>query len=364
MLIRVRRKDRSIEGSAWPRSGLMPQEDCATGIVIPAIELSMQCRICGNSCGNQTYRVREMMFGYRDPFDYFECSRCGCLQILEVPRDLSKHYPPAYYSFAPFEVRATSFIKGIAKRLRGTYAARGRGILGRAIFRMFPQPELRELRPLARVGLSRNSRILDVGCGSGRLLQLLKEAGFERVLGVDPYIEGDRQCANGLRILKRSLQQVAGEWDLIMFHHSFEHIPDPLETLQHSAAILSNDGCCLIRIPTVSSYAWRQYGACWVQLDAPRHLFLHSVTSIRLLAGKVGLRVKEVIYDSTEFQFWGSEQYLRDIPLNAEQSYAQCPSRSIFSDAQIQSFRERADSLNQRSEGDQAAFYLVKLNWS
>jgi SAM-dependent methyltransferase len=298
------------------------------------------------------------MFGYRDSFDYFECPQCGCLQILEVPGDLSKHYPPAYYSFVPFEPRAVSFIKGFAKRLRGTYAASGRGILGRALFRMFPQPEL---RPLARVGLSRNSRILDVGCGNGRFVQLLKEAGFERVLGVDPYIEGDRQYANGLRILKRSLQQVGGEWDLIMFHHSFEHIPDPLETLQHSAAILSNGGCCLIRIPTVSSYAWRHYGVCWVQLDAPRHFFLHSVTSIRLLAAKAGLRVKEVIYDATEFQFWGSEQYLRDVPLNAEQSYAQCPSESIFSDAQIQSFRVRADWLNRHGEGDQAAFYLVKL---
>jgi hypothetical protein len=187
------------------------------------------------------------------------------------------------------------------------------------------------------------------------------EAGFERVLGVDPYVEKDRQQASGLRVLKRSLQQVGGEWDLIMFHHSFEHMPDPLEMLQHTAAILSKDGCCLIRIPTVSSYAWGHYKECWVQLDAPRHLFLHSVTSIQLLAAKAGLRVKEVIYDSTEFQFWGSEQYLRDVPLNAEQSYAKCPSGSIFSDAQIQSFRVRADWLNQHGEGDQAAFYLVKL---
>jgi SAM-dependent methyltransferase len=299
-----------------------------------------------------------MMFGYRDPFDYVECSQCGCVQILEFPNDLSKYYPPNYYSFTGFEARAVGFLEGMTKRLAGPYAVCGGGILGRLIFRMFRQAEL---RPLARIGLSWKSRILDVGCGSGRFLQLLKEAGFENVLGIDPYIEGDRQYANGLRILKRSLQQISGEWDLIMFHHSFEHLPDPVETLERSAAILSSDGCCLIRIPTVSSYAWRHYKECWVQLDAPRHLFLHSIASIRLVAAGAGFEVKEVIYDSTEFQFWASEQYLHDIPLHSDQSYAESPSKSIFSEAQIQSFRQRADWLNQRGEGDQAAFYLVKL---
>jgi SAM-dependent methyltransferase len=318
----------------------------------------MQCRICRNSSANQIYRAREMMFGYRDPFDYFECSQCGCVQILEVPANLPKYYPPDYYSFFKFEARVVSFKERITKRLAGPYAVCGGGLLGKVVFRYFPEPEL---RPLARVGLSWKSRILDVGCGGGEFLQLLKEAGFKNVLGIDAYIEGDRQYANGLRILRRSLQEVSGEWDLIMFHHSFEHLPDPLETLQHSAAILSPKGCCLIRIPIASSHAWRHYRTCWVQLDAPRHLFLHSVASMRLLATGAGFAIKEVIYDSTEFQFWASEQYLRDVPLHSEQSYAHSPSKCMFSDEDMQSFRQRADLLNRQGEGDQAAFYLVKL---
>jgi len=316
-----------------------------------------QCRICGNSSANQTYRAREMMFGYRDPFDYFECSQCRCVQILDVPADLSKYYPPGYYSFSRFESRVVPLKERISKRLAGPYGVCGGGILGRAIFRRYPQPEL---RPLARVGLSWKSKILDVGCGGGGFLQLLKQAGFENLLGIDAYIEGDRQYANGLRILKRSLQQVGGEWDLIMFHHSFEHLPDPLETLLQSAAILSEKGCCLIRIPTVSSYAWRHYKECWVQLDPPRHLFLYSLASMKLLASYAGFAVKKIVYDSTEFQFWASEQYIHDIPLHAEQSYAHSPSNSMFSEKDMQSFRQRADWLNQQGEGDQAAFYLVK----
>lgn len=40
-----------------------------------------------------------MMFGSRDKFDYLECARCDCLQIEEVPADLSQYYPANYYAF-------------------------------------------------------------------------------------------------------------------------------------------------------------------------------------------------------------------------------------------------------------------------
>lgn len=55
------------------------------------------CKICNNSSGNKSYVVREMMFGFRDEFDYFECGKCGCLQIKQVPNDFSKYYPENYW---------------------------------------------------------------------------------------------------------------------------------------------------------------------------------------------------------------------------------------------------------------------------
>lgn len=58
------------------------------------------CRICDNENLNQAYQLKEMMFGIRDEFTYFECSVCGCLQISEFPEDISKYYPQDYYSFS------------------------------------------------------------------------------------------------------------------------------------------------------------------------------------------------------------------------------------------------------------------------
>lgn len=57
------------------------------------------CRICGNETNNRAFHVREMMFGWKDVFEYFECADCGCVQIAAIPDDLDKYYPTDYYAF-------------------------------------------------------------------------------------------------------------------------------------------------------------------------------------------------------------------------------------------------------------------------
>jgi hypothetical protein len=74
----------------------------------------------------------------------------------------------------------------------------------------------------------------------------------------------------------------------------------------------------------------------------------------------VGLRLDSVAYDSTGFQFWGSEQYIHDIPLESERSYSKDAAHSQFSADQIAAYEAKARDLNTRRLGDQAAFYLRK----
>ena len=60
------------------------------------------CRICRNIEGNSAHFPKEMMFGWREEFEYLECARCGCLQIAEIPSDLAKYYPREdYYAYKP-----------------------------------------------------------------------------------------------------------------------------------------------------------------------------------------------------------------------------------------------------------------------
>jgi len=317
----------------------------------------MKCKVCDNSEEIKLYKVREMMFGLREEFTYLECGSCKCLQLIKIPEDMSKYYPEEYYSYAEPEVQKFG-LRYILKKKRNQFAVFGKGLLGKLAYPYFPREDMKILSSLS---LTKQSRILDVGCGSGGLLVELKALGFENLLGVDPYIEEDIVYDTGLEVKKKSIHEVKGEYDVIMFHHSFEHLEDPLETLKSVNRLLKSGGKCILRVPTVSSYAWKYYKEDWVQLDAPRHFFLHSKESMSILAEKAELSFDNTIYDSTEFQFLGSEQYIKDIPLFDEHSFTKGLEKSIFSKSDIKQYKSKAKKLNQEDQGDACAFILTKL---
>ncbi len=297
-----------------------------------------------------------MMFGWEEKFDYFQCSSCGCLQIREAPQDMAGYYPREYYSYSSTNPVPPTGIWSFLKNRRDISVFLGKGLMGRVLSaKRITDPQLKSI---AGIHLSENSAILDIGCGRGDFLRQIRKIGFRNLLGIDPFLKEEIDYADGLRIKKMNLHETGGKWDLIMFHHSFEHMINPLETLISVSKILSKGGLCLIRIPTVSSYAWESYSVNWIQIDAPRHPFLFSIRAMEILAAKADLRVERIAYDSTDFQFWGSEQALRGIPLVSDRSYYRSPSRSIFSEADIHEFRKRSKELNAKNRGDQAAFYL------
>ncbi|GBD90738.1 hypothetical protein BMS3Abin04_01457 [bacterium BMS3Abin04] len=67
------------------------------------------------------------------------------------------------------------------------------------------------------------------------------------------------------------------------------------------------------------------------------------------------------MYDSDAYQFWGSEQYLKGIPMRDKRSYYENHEQSIFTKEQIKQFEVKATELNKKGEGDAACFYLKKL---
>ena len=243
----------------------------------------MQCRICENEKGNRLFKFKEMHIGLREEFTYFQCVNCRCIQIEEIPENMSKYYPSDYYSFN-LSPKSENVVKRVARRQRDYYALFNRGFIGGFIYRRFPSGA-QQSRSLYRVSsLTKDSRILDVGCGNGYFLRVLRDFGFKHLVGIDPYLRKGADYGDQVKILKKSIHQISGKYDLIMFDHSFEHIPDPYDTLLAVGRLLSADGTCLIRTPIVDSWAWEHYKENWVQIDAPRHFFLHSYASMQILA--------------------------------------------------------------------------------
>jgi SAM-dependent methyltransferase len=293
-----------------------------------------------------------MMLGLREEFTYLECSRCGCLQLLDVPAKMARYYPTNYYSYAG-KYSLASFLRN----QRAAYARNGVNPLGALMSYLYGTDAA--LESINRLKLSKTANILDIGCGSGGLLLSLKRAGYTNLTGADPFLPNDVET-NGLRLCRKQLFELEGEFDVVMLHHAFEHMANPELVLKKVNQIMTLTGTAILRIPVSDSYAWKNYGVNWHQLDAPRHLFIHTRKSMAILAAKAGLSISEVVYDSNLMQFIVSEQYARNIPQSDKSSYTGNPLRSIFGLREVRMFRQRAIQLNEGHEGDSACFYLRK----
>ena len=315
----------------------------------------MQCRICNNEAGNELLELKEMMYGLKEVFNYFECGKCGCVQIIKPPEDMSKYYPNDYYSYTSASAgKKANFFKRLQCQ---SIIGANKSLLAKIITYKYRPPEYYEtLKFLKLYKLS--SPVLDVGSGGGDLLKFFYESGYKDLTGIDPYINSDIVYNDRLRIQKKGLFEIDRTYDAIMLNHSLEHMDNQMEVLKKLYSILSDNGRLLIRIPVVSKPLLEEYGSNVVSLDAPRHFFIHSFNSISLLVKNAGFVIENFFYDSHEFSFWGSEQYKNNISLhNNPESYLY---KKTFSDEQMEKWRTRIAAMNKKGESDNIAIYLKK----
>ncbi|MBZ2167133.1 class I SAM-dependent methyltransferase [Methanobacterium spitsbergense] len=299
-----------------------------------------------------------MMFGSGESFDYVECSKCGCLQIIEIPDNMGRYYPNKnYYSFENKQNNYNALMKILINK-RDEYCLLKNNLFGKLINIKYPNQFFSILGDLK---INNNSKILDVGCGSGKFLFRLKELNFNQLSGIDLYVEKE-VLSEKLEITRKNIHQLHNEqkFDLILFQHSLEHMYDPFETFKKVGSILSKNGICIVRMPVKTNYIWKLYGVNWVQIDAPRHFLINTLESFNFLLEKTNFKLQNVIFDSNDFVFRGSEQYKLGIPLNALNSYSINPKKSIFTPEDIKKFQEKAKELNKEKLGDQAMFVITK----
>jgi 2-polyprenyl-3-methyl-5-hydroxy-6-metoxy-1,4-benzoquinol methylase len=289
------------------------------------------------------------MLGTRDPFDYSVCGECGsCFLETQLNEfDLSKYYPDTYYSFKSGEKNALNRMM-YSERTKYYYGELS--ILGFLAHKIKPVIPGSSLGSILQSKISLDASVLDVGCGNGWFLQRLADCGFKRLVGCDPFIERPVKLGS-IEIEKCSIEEMEGSFACITFNHSFEHLLNPAESLASARRLQSSGDICIIRIPTTSSEAFEKYLANWVQLDAPRHITIPSRKGLHVLAEACGYKLESMIDDSNEFQFVGSERYLRGHSLFDDR--CEQPSKT-----EIASFRSRASALNAQHRGDQTSFGL------
>jgi hypothetical protein len=340
-------------------------EEIASDVATPA----GPCPVCGEAAVWEPVRLREMMFGSRETFDYGRCRACGSMVISAIPEDLGRHYPPAYYSLGEGDpASAEGFVRRRATAVlmdRTLFGRRHRRIVSRLAQRLageVPNPSRARALVAAAHLDSFDDAILDVGSGARPvLLATLRRLGFRNVQAVDPFVGSDTTYL-GVPIRKAVLADVRGSFRLIMFHHSLEHVPEPGATLAAARELLDPAGRCQIRTPVMGTALWERYGNDWAELDPPRHLAVFSGAGLERMVTAAGFEIDHVTWESGDWEFVASEQYRRDIGMFEPGSHFVDPAAGAFRPEEIAAFQAEARRLNEMGQAGRASFWLRAAN--
>jgi len=220
-------------------------------------------------------------FEYRTSPDSFltvRCDRCGVVYLDPRPvrAEMTTIYPDTYHAFS-FTEDNFGLVYKVRRRLEAH-------------------------RLLTAAGpLPANARILDVGCGDGFHLDLLREfgPGGWRLEGVDlDPRAADAAEARGFVVHRGSIEELdlpAGHYDFAILLQTVEHVADPASLLRAIRSVLRPGGRLLLVTDNTGSLdfsvAKRRH---WGGYHFPRHWYLFDATSMRKLAAHTGLAVDEL----------------------------------------------------------------------
>ena len=144
--------------------------------------------------------------------------------------------------------------------------------------------------------LSKNSNILDFGCGSGAVLEMLKNKGYTNIYGMDV----SNACVNLVKsrginaglISSDLLNLGKNKYDLILLLDVLEHVERDLELLKNLRTSLRHNGKILITVPA-HQFLWRPHD------DANHHFRRYSRIKLVNLISQSNFKI-------ISFRWWNS----------------------------------------------------------
>lgn len=220
--------------------------------------------------------------------DYWRCPECETLvvramrgeEISLVRDDEHDFYGKNYYLH---HVQEDYGLPDLATRARAD----------------LPERCLHWLRTFLKYAPRENARTLELGCGHGGFVAMLRWAGYDAIgLELSPWLVRQARAWFNVLVLEGRLedQQLAeGSLDAVILMDVLEHLPDPLRTLGRCVSLLANpDSFLLIQTPCYP-IGWSYEALCaqnhpfLQQLKPTEHLFLFSEKSVERLCRELNV---------------------------------------------------------------------------
>ena len=196
------------------------------------------CPICDSVNRRLVFRQTFAVVDHGTPvtgYDVVVCGRCGCSYADGIPEQatLDNYYREmSKYEYAQRGGAESDFD---SKRL---------ALIAAVIAPLLP---------------SRDVRILDIGCASGRLLANLRDMGFPNVEGLDPSPACARSAADlySIKVRSLTLDEMAGSgelFDVVTMVGVLEHLRDMKEAFENLNALISPGGLLYVEVPDVTGF--------------------------------------------------------------------------------------------------------------
>ncbi len=234
------------------------------------------CPSCGSVEVRTLFRGKDRLYRTTDkPFFVVECRECRLLRLYPypAPAELRRYYPESYW-YLPEADR----VDRLAEAYRRFVLRDHVGFVRRAL------RDTKEEGP-----------VLDVGCGGGLFLHLMKSGG-RPVMGLDFSFNAASIAwrVNGVATVCGDLsstpfppESCAG----VTMFHVLEHLYNPASYLEAARRILKPDGRLIVQVPNAGSWQFLFFGENWSGVDIPRHLVNFKVSDLDDLLHHCGFEV-------------------------------------------------------------------------
>jgi len=261
------------------------------------------CMVCGE-LGKLLYAgLRDRLFSAPGEWNIKRCSNTSCgllwLDPMPIESEVWKAYEN-YYTHSDNAANRSAWLSAILIGAKRGYLARRYGYYPSVSFSdrllgllpsIYPGRSSELDLSVMWLPASKRGRLLDIGSGSGWLIENLNAVGWQAE-GLDfdsQAVEKARQRGLKVHLGDLSSQRFADRsFDTVTMCHSIEHVHAPLLWLEETIRILRPGGCVVIATPNNASLGHHVFGGDWFALDPPRHLQLFNIETLRRLLEKAG----------------------------------------------------------------------------